>query len=87
MIGEYFSAPKRSALRVLRALMDEFPGSRELHLELQSQLRDLQSDQVYLRALYSFEIVPETWQRFQRWPEFDSLARVLPDYAGARALA
>ena len=87
MIAEYFSAPKRSALRVLRALMAEFPGSRELHLELQSQLLGLQSDQAYLRALYSFEIVPDTWQRFQRWPEFDSLARVLPHYGGARTVA
>ena len=80
MIGEYFSAPKRAGLRVLESLVQEFPDLCTQHKELRRQLLDLETDQAFLRSLYSTENVPHTLKRFDEWPEFFSLSRVMPGY-------
>ena len=87
MIGNYFSAPKRSALRVLAALAQEFPELCAKENELRRQLLALGDDPRYRRFLYSPENVPATIERFNAWPEFASLAKVIPGYVPSAMLA
>ena len=80
MIGEYFSAPKRAGVRVVDALMEKRPELRPQHQELRQQLLDLEHDHAYRSSFYSPKNVPETFKRFDQWPEFRILARVMPGY-------
>jgi len=80
MIGEYFIVPKRSALRVVDALVAEFPRLRRHQPEFNRQLRALGHDAAFCSAQYSSESVPDTFKRFGDWPEFNALARVMPGY-------
>jgi len=73
MLGEFFSAPKRAQLRVVHELAREFPALRELEPEMQSQVLALSGDARYLMSLYSREIVPRAFARFDESPEFQSL--------------
>jgi hypothetical protein len=78
MTREFFLAPKRSGLRVVQQLIREFP---ELDArQLVSAMRALETDRVYQRTLYSREITPRSFARFDRHPEFALLAQVLPGY-------
>jgi hypothetical protein len=49
-------------------------------------LRELAQQPRFHAALYSRRIVPHTFRRFDRWPEFARIGRVLQAYgpAGAR---
>jgi hypothetical protein len=86
MIHEYFSAPKRSALRVLAALVGEFPELQPQYPEYCRQLRELGGDSDYRRSLYCPNNVPDTFRRFDAWPEFQSLRAAMPGYVpGANA--
>jgi P-aminobenzoate N-oxygenase AurF len=80
MMGEYFSTPKRSALRVVTALVNEFPDLRPIYPELCRQLVALKDNQNFRHSMYSREIVPDTFRRFDAWPEFAALTRVMPGY-------
>jgi hypothetical protein len=73
MLGEFFSAPKRAQLRVVHELAREFPALRELEPEMQRQLLALSADARFQAALYSREIVPRAFARFDESPEFRSL--------------
>jgi hypothetical protein len=73
MLGEFFSAPKRAQLCVVRELAREFPELRELEPEMQRQLVALSGDARFQAALYSREIVPRAFARFDESPEFRSL--------------
>lgn len=83
MIAEYFSTPKRSALRVVAGLVEEFPALRPRYSEFCRQLRELGNDAGFRRSLYCAENVPNTFRRFDLWPEFRSVARAMPGYIPA----
>ncbi|HVT57034.1 MAG TPA: diiron oxygenase [Thermoanaerobaculia bacterium] len=70
MLEEFFGAPKRAQLRVLDELVREFPELRELRPGLRRQLLALARDEGYRRSLYSREIAPITFARFDASPEF-----------------
>src|SRR5882724_8886010 len=80
MIEEYFSTPKRSALRVVEALIEEFPELRPQYSKFCRELRELGNDGHYRRSLYCPENVPKTFRRFDAFSEFRSLAKVMPGY-------
>jgi hypothetical protein len=80
MLGEFFNGPKRAQLRVVHELTHEFPELSELEPEMQRQLLSLSERDVYQRSLYSREIVPRAFARFDASPEFQSL--VLTGYRG-----
>jgi hypothetical protein len=73
MLGEFFNAPKRAQLRVVHELAREFPTLRELVPKMQRQLLALCQDGRYQMSLYSREIVPRAFARFDESPEFHSL--------------
>lgn len=73
MLGEFFNGPKRAQLKVVHELAREFPESAELEPEMQSQLLALSEDDGYQSSLYSSEIVPRAFARFDATPEFQSL--------------
>ena len=78
MTGEFFLLPKRSGLRVVAQLAREFP-----HLDaaaLHGAMSGLKDNPAYLRTLYSREITPRTFARFDALLEFALLARSLPGY-------
>jgi hypothetical protein len=73
MLNEFFNAPKRAQLRVVRELTHEFPALSPLEPEMQRQLLALAEDDSYQKSLYSREIAPKTFARFDESPEFQSL--------------
>ena len=80
MIREYFTTPKRSAPRIITALVKEFPELRSRHDELCRQLLNLGHNAAYQRSLYCPENVPETFKRFDAWPEFKLMTTAMPGY-------
>lgn len=83
MIGEFFLLPKRSGLRVVEQLAREFP-----HLDataLYRGMRELNTNTAYLRTLYSRNVTPRTFARFDALPEFALLAQTLPGYRPSRS--
>ncbi len=80
MVTEFFSTPKRAQLRVVDTLAAEFPELRDRTPELKRQLLGLAADQSYQLSMYSREITPRTFARFDQWPEFRVLERAIPGY-------
>lgn len=83
MLEELFSTPRRAQLRVVDALCSELPELAERREEMRRQLLALSRDESYRATLYSREIVPRTFARFDAAPELRSLAicgyRPLPE--------
>lgn len=78
MLGEFFFLPKRSGRNVVGQLAAEFP---ELDPRaLMAAMTGLESNAAYRAALYSREVTPRTFARFDASPEFALLARTLPGY-------
>jgi hypothetical protein len=73
MLGEFFNAPKRAQLNVIRELAREFPELIKLEPEMQRQLLALSEEGRYQTSLYSREIVPRAFARFDQSHEFQSL--------------
>lgn len=73
MLEEFFGAPKRAQLRVVEELAREHPELRGHLPRLRRELLALAGDEPYRRSLYSREIVPRTFARFDSTPEFRSL--------------
>ena len=73
MLGEFFNAPKRAQLNVVHELAREFPVLSEVEPEMQRQLLALSEDGCYQMSLYSREIVPRTFARFDESAELQSL--------------
>jgi hypothetical protein len=73
MLGEFFNAPKRAQLHVVHELAREFPALSELEPGMQRQLLALSEDGRYQTSLYSREIVPRAFARFDESPELQSL--------------
>lgn len=81
MIGEYFTTPKRSGLRVIRELVQEFPDLKSLWPELRAQMLALSHSGDFRFVSYSREVTPKSFARFDRCPEFKSLHKVLAGYS------
>jgi P-aminobenzoate N-oxygenase AurF len=82
LLGEFFLLPKRSAVRVVKELVREFPNIDLA--SLRCGLRALKRNREYLRSLYSREITPRSFARFDTHPEFALLAKMLPGYHPTR---
>jgi P-aminobenzoate N-oxygenase AurF len=80
MVGEFFNAPKRGGVRVVTQLARECRELRARLPEMLRQMRALRRSESYHRSLYSREIVPRTFGRFDRAPEFRHLGRHLLAY-------
>jgi hypothetical protein len=80
MMGEYFTTPKRSGLRVVTGLVKEFPALQPLWPEMQRQMFQLSSNREFNLLCYSRAVTPKAFARFDRWPEFRSLSKILPGY-------
>lgn len=74
MLEEFFGAPKRAQLRVLDELARELPELRGRLPEMRRQVLALSRDEAYRKTLYSREIVPRTFARFDECPEFRTLS-------------
>lgn len=83
MIEEYFSTPKRAAVRVLSELAKEFPELRPGIAGFRRELVQLGHDKNFRKSLYCPENVPNTFRRFNAWPEFQPLEAVMPGYVPA----
>jgi hypothetical protein len=83
MMGEYFTTPRRSGLRVVAELIGEFPDLRAQWPELRSQMLQLSANCEFQLLAYSRRATPKAFARFDRWPEFRSLGRVLVGYTPA----
>jgi hypothetical protein len=73
MLEEFFGAPKRAQLRVIDELAREISETRALLPEMRRQLLALCKNETYRETLYSREIVPRTFARFDEAPEFRRL--------------
>ncbi|HUS34525.1 MAG TPA: diiron oxygenase [Verrucomicrobiae bacterium] len=81
MMGEYFTTPKRSGLRVIHELVQEFSDLKPLWPELRSQMLALANQGDFRFISYSREVTPKSFARFDRCPEFKSLGKVLAGYS------
>ena len=80
ILHEYFNVPKRGGWRVVLELVREFPELKRLLPQIRRELGALETNQEFLRILYTREMVPHTFELFDQWPEFRFLERVLPGY-------
>ena len=80
ILHEYFNVPKRGGWRVVLELLREFPELKRFLPRMRQELHALESNQAFLRTLYTREMVPHTFALFDQWPEFRFLERVLPGY-------
>ena len=80
LVGEFFNTPKRGGLRVVLQLAAEFTDLGPRLPELRQQVLDLAQSPAYHRSLYSRDIVPRTFARFDRHAEFSRLGRTLYGY-------
>jgi hypothetical protein len=78
MLGEFFLLPKRSGRRVVEQLVRDFPQLDAAALF--RGMRRLKTNPAYLKTLYSREITPRAFARFDAHPEFGLLAQTLPGY-------
>lgn len=74
MLEEFFGAPKRAQLRVIEELAREMPDLRGRLPEMRRQLLELSRDETFRKTLYSREIVPRTFARFDECPELRGLS-------------
>jgi hypothetical protein len=80
LVGEFFNTPKRGGVRVVIQLAAEFEDLGPRLPELRRQVLDLARSPAYHRSLYSREIVPRTFARFDKHAEFFRLGRTLYGY-------
>ena len=80
MVGEFFSVPKRGQWHVVQELAREFPALQEHMPEMRRQLFALPTNGLYQLSLYSRQITPRSFDRFDQWPEFRVMQRAIPAY-------
>jgi len=83
LVGEFFNVPRRGAVAVLRQLARECPEVAAEVPALTRELRGLAGEERFHLTLYSREIVPRTFRRFDACPEFAAMGRVLRGYRPA----
>lgn len=82
---EYFTVPRRSGMRVVAALVEEFPTLRAQWPELSREMLGLADVGAFHRTAYSRVVTPRTFARFDRTPEFQAIGDALPCYRGSDA--
>lgn len=80
MIGEFLNVPKRAAFRVVQELVTQCPDLAPRLADMSQELGALGRQEAYHLSLYSRHIVPQTFCRFDQWPEFAAVSRVLLGY-------
>jgi P-aminobenzoate N-oxygenase AurF len=85
LVGEFFSVPRRAGLAVARELAASDPVAAPHLATMIDGLRGLAGSPAFHATLYSRQIVPRTFRRFDRWPEFSRVGRALRAYAPAGA--
>ena len=85
LVGEFFSVPRRGALAVVRELAAVCPELEPRRPALVRELRALAGRAAFHTSLYSRHIVPQTFRRFDRWPEFARVGRALRAYRPVEA--
>jgi hypothetical protein len=85
MTAEYFTVPKRSGLRVVTELVKEFPALQPKWPEMRTQVLQLSQNQEFNHLSYSRSVTPKAFARFDQWPEFRSLGRILAGYRPGQA--
>ncbi|MCI0651658.1 MAG: diiron oxygenase [Planctomycetes bacterium] len=80
LLGEFFLLPKRGGWRVIEEWVREFPARRPLLPEIRRQLAALGDEPRYLAAVYSRELSPRAYARFDRCPEFRILEKARVNY-------
>jgi rubrerythrin len=78
LINEYFSFPKRSAVRVVKQLTKEFPSLQSRFQDLRNHLFEVSHNTTFRSFLYTKENVPETFKLFRNWPEFEGITKLMP---------
>ena len=73
---EFFTAPKRSGMRILERLIAEFPELTQQREELRTQLSAAGMSQGFLDQMYSEHSVPGSLRFFDTHPELRSLTQV-----------
>lgn len=87
MVKEFFSAPRRGQMSVVHRLISEFPELQPRRAEIERQLLALAADDRYHISIYSRDITPRCFARFDQWPELRVLERVMPGYRSPRSEA
>ena len=87
LMREFFTVPRRSGMRVVAALVEEFPALRDAWPELSRAMLNLVDVPDFHRTAYSREVTPRTFARFDRTPEFRALGEILPGYRASEAMA
>jgi hypothetical protein len=87
MVREFVSGPKRGQLRVVEALIAEFPELRVHAADIGKQLGALDGNREFQLSLYSRKIAPRSFGRFDQWPEFHVLERAMPGYRMLKGVA
>jgi len=80
MMGEYFTTPKRSGLRVVAELIKKFPALQPLWPELRTEMLELSRNERFNLLCYSREVTPKTFARFDQWLEFRPVNKAFPSY-------
>jgi hypothetical protein len=79
-VAHFFLPPTRSAVRVVRRLIAEFPELRPVRKLMQSQLANVGDDPAYQSMMYSRESTPITFSLFDRFEEMHAMRTVLRSY-------
>ena len=85
MVKEFFSAPRRGQMSVVHHLISEFPELKPRRAEIERQLLALAADDRYHVSIYSRDITPRCFARFDEWPELRVLENVMPGYRSPRS--
>jgi hypothetical protein len=85
IIAEFFSVPNRGQLSVLVTLAREFPELQPRLPYLIGQILSLAADKRYQLSVYSREVTPRSFARFDQWPELRVLERVMPGYRARKS--
>lgn len=73
---EFFTAPKRSGMRIIEQLVKEFPELQGKSTSLKEGLVAAGVGQGFLAQMYSYESVPSSLHFFEQHPELQALTRL-----------
>lgn len=80
MMREYFTTPKRSAMRVIDRFIEDFPELKTRQSRMHYELLQLGRNSAFNSLCYSREVTPKAFARFDRWPEFCRVSKALVAY-------